>query len=280
MRTLLRAHPLCCFAFAGAVLCVTIFTRNPVLLLTSSLGASLLLILTERTRFALALPVIVLVSAVTNPIFVHNGSTVLFFVNGLPVTLEAVLYGADFGMVLAASVGWSTVAVRFITSDKYIWLFGRVLPTAGLVLSCALRLVPLFIRRTGDFIACGEDSLRGRLRGFSAAVGYSAEEAMQSADCMSARGYGTAKRTSYSLYRLGRREAFQLALVMVFGGLSAVSVVCGAGEYYFYPMITPLPLRPLDIAAYVGFAVLVLLPSAAVAAEELKRSTIAGRTEG
>ncbi|MBE6900910.1 MAG: energy-coupling factor transporter transmembrane protein EcfT, partial [Ruminococcaceae bacterium] len=124
MRTLERAHPLCCFLYILAVLAVTIFTRHPLLLGCSAAGAALLLVLSGKWRTVLWMPLVVLVCAVTNPIFSHNGDTVLFFVSHLPVTLESVAYGAVFGLMLAASVGWSVAAVRFITSDKYIWLFG------------------------------------------------------------------------------------------------------------------------------------------------------------
>ena len=41
------------------------------------------------------LPLFLLV-AVTNPLFSHNGVTPLFFMNGNPVTLEAVVYGVFY----------------------------------------------------------------------------------------------------------------------------------------------------------------------------------------
>lgn len=272
MRTLQRAHPLCCFAFILAVFAVTIFTRSPVLLGISALGAAMLLILTERGRLALWMPLIVALSAITNPIFSHNGTTVLFFAGDLPITLEAILYGADFGLLLAASLGWSVAAVRFITSDKYIWLFGRILPTAGLVLSCALRLVPLFISRGKNFAAAqGAVTLQGNLKAFSASVGYSSEEAMMTADSMRARGYGTARRTSYSLYRLHTRELLQLSAIMILGVSSVVLVLSGKGSFDFFPIVTPLPTGVLDTVLYCAFSLLALLPSAAVITENIKR---------
>lgn len=92
--------------------------------------------------------------------------------------------------------------MRFVTSDKYIWLFGRIFPAAGLVLSCAIRFLPMFIRTSREFAAVQNvQSIRGRLRAFSASVGYSAERAMDSALSMKARGYGTSPRTSFSIYR-------------------------------------------------------------------------------
>lgn len=275
MRILSRSHPLCCFMYLIAVLGITIFTREPIMLLMSSVGASLLLVLSGMARHTLWLPVIVIVSAAVNPIFVHRGDTVLFFVGDLAVTLEAIVYGAVFGLMLAAAAGWSIAATKYMTSDKYIWIFGRVLPTSGLVLSCGLRLVPLFIRRAGEFSAAsGEAGLKPSLKAFSAAVGYSAEQAMTSADSMRARGYGTARRTSYSLYRFGLPEGLQLAAILAIF-VAATALMCfGTADFEFYPTLSEIGAQALDIALYSVFGVLCLMPSAAIIYEKIKRSRI------
>ena len=275
MRTLERAHPVCCFAYILCELCMTFLTRNPLLLAISLVGAAALLSACGKPRSIAAMLLLVLVCAISNPLFSHNGSTVLFFISHLPITAESVAYGAAFGVMLAAAVGWSISSVRFITSDKYIWLFGRALPLCGLVLSCALRLVPLFIRRARDFAASQRAvSLRDSLKAFSAAVGYSAEEAMMSADSMRARGYGTARRTSYSLYRMGAREYTALFAVLFFGGSSLVLTAAGFGRYDFYPVLSALPCGAADVALYIMFAVFSALPGFTAAAEALRRRKI------
>ncbi len=275
MRTLSRSHPLCCFAYLMAVLGITIFTREPLLLLMSAAGASLLLVLSGMARHTIWLPVIAAVSAAVNPIFVHRGDTILFFVGDLAVTLESIAYGAVFGLMLAAAAGWSIAATKYMTSDKYIWIFGRVLPTSGLVLSCGLRLVPLFIRRSREFSsASGETGVKSSLKAFSAAVGYSAEQAMVSADSMRARGYGTAKRTSYSLYRFGLSESLQLCAILLPFAAAITLMCCGAGEFEFYPTLSDIGAQPLDIALYAVFGALCAMPSAAIIHEKIKRSRI------
>ncbi|MBQ8171322.1 MAG: hypothetical protein IJZ95_04960 [Oscillospiraceae bacterium] len=281
MRSLERAHPLCCFVYLAAVLGITIFTRDPIALAESAVGAALLLILSGNIRIVIWLPVVTVVSAVTNPVFVHRGDTVLFFAGDLPVTAEAVLYGAVFGLMISAAAGWSINAVKYITTDKYIWLFGRMLPVSGLVLSCGLRLVPLFIRRTRDFSASqGAVGIRDTLKAFSASVGYSAEEAMTSADSMRARGYGTARRTSYSLYRLGGRETVQL-LAVVLVSVSAVSaMICGGGAFEFYPAVSGVGLSAADMLLYIAFGIMCVMPSCVILHENIKRSRIGCYDQG
>lgn len=275
MRTLSRSHPLCCFVYLVAVLGITIFTREPIMLLMSAVGALLLLVLSGKARHTLWLPVTVVVSAAVNPLFVHRGDTVLFFVGDLAVTLEAIIYGAVFGLMLAAAAGWSIAAAQYMTSDKYIWLFGRIVPTSGLVLSCGLRLVPLFIRRTREFSsASGENGVKASLKAFSASVGYSAEQAMVSADSMRARGYGTAKRTSYSLYRFGLSEGVQLCSITLLFAAAVVLMCFGGGMFEFYPVLSEIGAQPLDMALYAAFGVLCLMPSAAIVYEKIRRSRI------
>lgn len=275
MRLLLRMHPLCCFAYFFAVMGVTIFTRSPVLLTESLIGAVLLLIASDKMRAGVASLLIIPMSAVINPLVSHNGATVLFFVGDTAITLESAVYGAVFGAMLAAALMWSICSTVYLTSDKYIWLFGRILPSAGLTLSCSLRFVPLFIRRGREFAAAqGASSIGEYLRAFSAAIGYSAEEAMSAADSMKSRGYGSAKRTSYSLYRLGVMDISALSAVIALALTAVILMLCGGGNFVFYPYISAIGFGAADLALYIAFGVLCLLPSVVAVFEAVKRSTL------
>lgn len=272
MRTLERAHPLVCFAWLGFVLGITIFTRNPLLLSESLFFAVIACALSGRLNAVIFLPAAVI--ALINPLFSARGATALFFIGDSAYTLEGLAYGAAFALLLCAALLWSGVSARFIPSDKFLWLFGSILPSAALTLSCALRFVPLFIRRTALFTAARHDgSLKGRLKAFSAALGYSAEEAIACADSMRSRGYGTGRRSFFSLYRLTAKNALALSAVVVLGGGSAALAVMGAGEFFYYPALSALPTTPADIALYGAFGALCALPAAAIIAEELRRKT-------
>lgn len=268
-------HPAVCLIFLIAATGLTAFTRNPVIFLESLFGALLLTALSGGIKGAGWFAGIAAAAALANFLFVHNGVTVLFFVGNTAFTLEALIYGICSGLMLGAVCLWGICAARFITSDKYIWLFGRILPAAGLVLSCAVRFVPLFIRRTREFIAVRNASTaRGYLRAFSASVGYSADRAMDSALSMKARGYGTARRTSFSLYRFTAGVVSALAAVALSGGLSLALVIAGAGKFYFYPALSDIPAKAADIALYCGFGALCLMPSAVIIGERIKRGYV------
>lgn len=265
MRTLERTHPAVCFVYLLAVLIFTAVSGNPVTVLISLAGAVLLAAISDRLRGLGWSAVFAVLAALANFIFVHNGNTVLFFVGDAAFTLEALAYGGHIGLTLAAVCLWGACAVRYVTSDKYIWLFGRIFPAAGLVLSCAIRFVPLFVRRTKEFAAVqSAGSVREYLRAFSASVGYSAEQAMDSSLSMRARGYGTARRTSFSLYRFNTGTALALVSVLLTAGGAAALSLSGAGGFRFYPEISGIPAETVDIALYAVFLAFCLLPSGVV----------------
>lgn len=88
--------------------------------------------------------------AVTNPLFSHNGVTPLFFLNGNPVTLEAFAYGAAIAVAVIGVMLWCKCMGEIMSSDKFLWLFGRPFPKISLVLSAALRFIPLFVRQSKE----------------------------------------------------------------------------------------------------------------------------------
>ena len=271
MRKLERMHPAVGFLYLLGVLGITAFAGSPVMVLESLAGAALLAALSGRLRGIGWTVPIAFTAALANFLFVHNGATALFFVGDMAFTLEALAYGAFTGVMLAAVCLWGNNAVRYVTSDKYIWLFGSILPAAGLVLSCAIRFIPMFVRRTREFIAVQRcTTVRGYLRAFSASVGYSAEQAMDSALSMRARGYGTARRTSFSLYRFTGGTAAVLAVTVFLGAVCAVLMISGAGAFWFYPAVSGIRMRLPDILLYCVSGVFFLLPSAVVLRENVQ----------
>lgn len=275
MRALERMHPVPCFLFFLTMIGITIFSRDPVILAESLVGAVTAAVLSGKSGILPFLIVTVAAVTFTNPLFSHNGVTVLFFVGDLAVTLEALIYGLAFAVMLCASVLWGAVSVRFLTSDKYIWLFGRLLPSAGLVLSCAIRFIPLFIGRTRDFIGSrNAKTLKETVAAFSASLGYSAEAAMITADSMKSRGYGSAKRTFYSRYRMTAADIRALVIVLLCGAACLALIISGAGRFYYYPAISVLRFGIGEIALYICFGVLCAFPAAMIVQERLKRILI------
>ena len=278
-------HPLLLFFYFAAVLLFAMFISNPVIQLEALIGAGLFLLITETARqnFRTAVFYLIVIAAVgvSNPIFVHNGATPLFFMNGNAVTLEALAYGFCGGIMLAGVMLWCKSLTHLMTGDKVIYLFGRVIPSLSLILSMALRFVPLFKRQIkqismtqkamGMYSGNGiTDKIAGGLSVFSAMVSRSLENAVVTGMSMKARGYGLKGRTSFSLFKA---RAQDIAVGAVLAALCVVVIVVAANgslDFSFYPRIREIPTDTGAAAGYVSFGAIALLPFLIQVKENIK----------
>ena len=275
MKEFANLHPAVLLFYFLSVLVVAMFSGNPVLS-AAAVGGGILFcaMLIKRSEvpgeLGFYIPLFFLV-AVTNPLFSHNGVTPLFFLNGNPVTLEAFLYGAFMAVTVVGVMLWCKCYSEVMTSDKFLYLFGRVIPKLALVLSMTLRFVPLFRRQLrrvksaqktmGFYAGRGfVDRIRGAGRVFLSMVSWSLENAMETAASMKARGYGRAKRTSFSLFRFTARDGVLLAVSAGLVALTVFGMASGATAFVFYPRISALRLTPQAMAAYLAFFVLSFCP--------------------
>lgn len=275
MKSFASYHPAVLLLYFLAVLLIAMFSVNPVIVTLALLGGALFAAtLTDgrekRADLGFYLPLLLLVT-ITNPLFSHDGVTPLFFLNGNPVTLEAILYGAGLGMTLLAVLLWCKCFHKTLTSEKLLFLFGRVSPRLSLLLSMALRYVPLLKRQAGKVERAQRvmglytsdsrfDRLRAKLSVYSALIGWSLENAVEVSRSMRARGYGLKGHTSYANYKFTRRDALLCAVVALTGGLWLAGSLMGYGTFYYYPALCPPDSRAWAIVGYAAFAVLALAP--------------------
>lgn len=270
-------HPVVSFAYFAAVLLLTMFFMNPVCLVITLAGAAayaaaLFGMRSLLKRTAVLLPVM-LVTAAISVAFNHRGVTVLAWLpNGNPLTLESAVYGAAAAVLLAAVISWFACCNVVLTSDKFVYLFGRIIPSISLLLSMTLRFVPRF--RTQAAVVANAQRCIGRgpdqgnllqrmgngLKIFSILVTWALENAVDTADSMKSRGYGLPGRTAFSIYRFDRRSAAVLALVLAEGVYVAAGGIAGALKWSFYPALAGAPLSGYSISVYGVFFLLCVLP--------------------
>lgn len=272
-----RYHPLVNFLFFALVLVFSMVLTHPLCLLISLTGAVLYVLrLTGRRGFCaslkFAVPVLLL-AAVVNPAFSHAGVTILTYLpSGNPLTLESILYGLAAGLMLCAVLLWFVCYDRVMSSDKFVYLFGRVIPALSLVISMTLRFVPRFKRQLDtvrETQRClGRDTENGglwrRARSavtvFSIVVTWALENAIETADSMKSRGYGLKGRSSFSIFRMEERDRDALLWL----GFCGVYLVCGtmAGglTWLYYPALTGAALQPMTVSLYLVYLALCLTP--------------------
>lgn len=214
-----------------------------------------------------------LTAAVVNPAFNHEGATILAYLpTGNPLTLESILCGLSAAVLLCAVVTWFSCLTEVFTSDKFIYLFGRVIPALSLVLSMTLRFVPRFkaqFRVVADARRCvGSDVSKGtllrRLRIAAAIlsimVTWSLENAIETADSMKSRGCGLPGRSAFSIYRLDSRDRALLLWLGFCGFYLACGWAAGALYWRWYPTVRAAPPEPFPVSFQLVFLALCLTP--------------------
>lgn len=272
-------HPAINFFWFLAVILTTMLNSHPVFLGISFLAAFTYAARLQGWRKVVkfnliaTLPAMVIVAFI-NPAFNHYGVTTLFYLKTGPVTVEAIVYGLVLASMLFISILWFSCYNRVMTTDKFVYLFGRVIPALSLVLSMVFRFVPRFgqqltVIRNGQK-AVGRDVKNGnifrRMRYgitiLSVLITWALENAIDTSDSMRARGYGLKGRTAFSIFRFDRRDGVVTA---VLSGLFLVFVAGMAGGVTFAQynpkiIIGGLPLSAGSLVVYLSWAALCFFP--------------------
>ncbi len=274
-------HPVINFVYFVAVLVFSMFILHPVFLAVSLFSAfvysGVLKGWIKALKSALiCLPVIIIVMLI-NPMFNHYGVTILFYLyNGNPVTLESIVYGIAMGVTLITVFIWFSCYSKVMTSDKFIFLFGRVIPALSLILSMVLCFVPKFIAEIkvisngqkciGRDLSNGSIFQRARhgVTILSIMITWALENAIETADSMKARGYGLKGRTAFSIYRFDRRDTVASVIVGISRGFSFTQ---------YNPQIRISGLQPLSLGSlftYLSYFIFCMIPVIIDGVAELK----------
>ncbi len=275
MRYFDRLHPACAFVYFISVIFIAMLTMHPIVVTICFLtGVILYGVLCGGRRLARSLCInipFILLMSLLNPLFSHKGNTVLLFLNDTPVTLEAIVYGIFASLMIVAVFYWFACYSEIMTSDKFIYLFGRAIPKLSLLLSITLSAVPRLLRQyhdiddaqraSGQYRAEGSLArLRYCLRELSALVSRALEGSIDTADSMRARGYGLKGRSAYSLYRFTVSDAVMLVLTVIVAGGIFVLIAFGKTDFSYYPTIAPLTFSPTVCGLYTALSFLTVLP--------------------
>lgn len=253
MRGFKKYHPLAGAAYFLAVILITAFLQSPFFIAVSFIFSLLTAINVSGRKILKLLFIIVpfyILSCVINLLFNNAGITVLFYLpTGNAATLETLIYSLNSGAMMTALVMWFVCITEIMTSEKIVYLFGRIAPRLGLLISMILRFVPILIRRINDtahaqkFIGCDIYSgniinrVKNAFKVLSVAIAASAEGAAHTAVSMKGRGYGIkgVRRTSYTVYYFAAKEAVTVAVVLISSAVIIAGTCAGWADYHFYP---------------------------------------------
>lgn len=278
-------HPAVNLIFYAFAIGIAMFSTRPLFIgigFVCSWGYSVLLGGSKavKVNIMFMIPAIILM-VVINTFFTHDGETVLFYLNGNRITLEALVYGAAAAFVLTSVIVWFASFNIIMTSDKFIYMFGKAAPVLGLTLSMIFRFIPLLKSRFAE-ISMGQKCMgRGQQKGLirktrlilkevSILISWSLEASIETADSMEARGYGLKGRTSFHLFKFTNRDFKALAAIAVTGGISAAGCIMGKTGMYYYPVIKAGDFDMMTILAAAAYALLLVIPFAIDVRGEVK----------
>jgi energy-coupling factor transport system permease protein len=214
-----------------------------------------------------------LLAALINPAFNHEGGTILAYLpNDNPLTLESITYGIAAAVMLISVISWFSCYNEVMTSDKFVYLFGRVIPALSLILSMTLRFVPRFgaqIKIISNAQKCvGRDVSNGGILErakcgitiLSIMFTWALENAIETADSMKSRGYGLPGRTAYSIYRFDSRDRSALIWLLVCGSYIICGAVFGGVYWRYYPTMKGVAPGVFPVSVFICYFLLCITP--------------------
>ena len=204
--------------FIGAIVFGMLF-QHPYFLI-ASVVLSILLLVSIKGRdsiklLLLMIPVFLLITLI-NALINNYGSTILFYYFGREFTFEGLFFGIIFASMMVAMLVWFSSYNKLMTSDKFVYIFGPIIPSISLIFTLILRFIPNYQRKARQIStarACiGQES---RVDVLSSLTTWAFESGITTADSMRARGYGGKRRTNYSIYRFGFKDVLILVYFVV-----------------------------------------------------------------
>ena len=218
------------------------------------------------------LPLVIL-AALINPAFNHAGVTVLAYLpSGNPLTLESIMFGAVTAVIIIAVICWFSCYNAVMTSDKFIYLFGRAIPSLSLILSMTLCFVPRFsaqFKRAADAQrGLGRDVSNGSvikraktgLSILSVMITWALENSIETADSMKARGYGLSGRTAFSIFKFDKRDKKALFLILALGLYVFLGQILGQMYFRYIPSMKAASPTILGLSFFLAYLALCLFP--------------------
>ena len=280
-------HPIVNLLYFCFVLGFTMFLMHPVCLIISLFCAVYYHVSLNGKKsvhfiIKFAVPMLLL-TAIINPAFNHRGTIILCYLpTGNPLTLESILYGISAGVMLVSVLLWFSCYTAVMSSDKFVYLFGKIIPSLSLMISMILRFVPKFKKQfenvkeaqagMGNDISNGTvlNRFKNALNCFSIMVTWSLENAIDTADSMKSRGYGLKGRTAFSIYKFADKDRYCLIWLC----FCAVYLLCGilSGNLHFnyFPSITSVTANPLKMSFLVIYFFMCITPVAINKREDKK----------
>ncbi len=270
-------HPIVNFVYFAFVIGFSCFFMHPLCLLISLVCGFTYSVMLKgkkaiRTNLIYMLPLIV-ATALINPAFNHEGATIISYLpSGNPLTMESVIYGVCAATMIVSVICHFSCYNEVMTSDKFIYLFGKIIPAMSLIISMTLRFVPRFaaqLKVVSNTQRCmGRDvsnagfikRAKYGLNILSIMTTWSLENAIETADSMKSRGYGIPGRTAFSIFTFDKRDKKALVCILISAIYTLVGNLMGAMHFRYFPSIKAADISAFGVSVFMAYLILCMCP--------------------
>lgn len=271
-----HCHPAVNLIYFAIVIFGMLTFQHPIFLLISFLCAFAYSVKRNKIKaviFNLVLLPLIGAFALYYSSYTHFGVTVLeqnFIGNN--ITLESLVYGIVLGLIVAGVMIWFSCVYSVFSSDKVVYLFGRVSPRLSLFLSILLRMVPrikkeakkinMAQRGIGRGVNQGNIFVRLRncIRIFSMLITWTIDSLTLSSESMQSRGSTLRGRKAFSIYRFDNRDRAYVIGMFACITITVMGVMLKQTDIVYDPRIIMMPITSMSYLFYMGYAVLCLMP--------------------
>lgn len=271
-----RCHPAVNFLYFAAVIMGMITFQHPIFLAISFACAFAYSIKRNHWKallFNLVTLPLIAAFALYYSSYHHFGVTVLrqnFIGNNM--TLESLVYGFVLGTVLAGVCIWFSCVYSVFTTDKVVYLFGRVSPRLSLFLAILLRMVPRIKKEArkintaqrgiGRGVNQGNLWQRARncIRIFSMLITWTIESLSTASESMRSRGSSLRGRKAFSIYRFDNRDRAYVITLFTCLTVMIMGVLLKQTDILYDPRICMNPITSMSFLFYAGYGFFCLMP--------------------
>ncbi len=275
--TFSKLHPAVNLLFFIGAICFGVLLQHPVYLLAGIFASGVYYFFLNGRKgtknILLMIPIFIFVTLI-NPIVNTRGVTVLFTYFDRPYTLEALIYGVAVAATFVLMLLWFGCYGKVLTGDKFTCLFSNLAPSLSLLLVMVFRMIPNLLQKAKQIIGvrssigkgtAEKSTIKDKLNTGMTVIGvltsWALEGSITTSDSMRSRGYGTTKRTSFTVYRITKTDWILTAIMIVLLGVIVFFAANGGMNAEFLPERNITPIKGKNIIGFIAYFGYLMIPT-------------------
>ena len=174
--------------------------------------------------------------------------------------------------VFLSVILWFVSVNEIMSSERIMYVLGRVMPVLALTFSMVLKFIPLIrkhIKETrevnrvlrGDSHSSMYDKVKEGISDLSSSLTWILDDSVATADSMKCRGYGLPGRSAYTRYVFTKADAMWLIFLIILMCVFLYGYHMDYVYWQFYPYILGEFHGSLSVLMYVVYVILCFVPS-------------------